>query len=81
MSPGYADPIQFQSGNPYGASFQSNNGTVKPDETARASARFQGRRVAETTTQFLAGKPAEAPLNATGTGDNPEGGSQSQPGT
>jgi multimeric flavodoxin WrbA len=56
VSPGYADPIMFQSGNPYGASFTSNNGELKPDETARAAARFQGRRVAEVAAQFLAGK-------------------------
>jgi NAD(P)H dehydrogenase (quinone) len=55
VSPGYADPIQFQAGNPYGASFVSNNGTLKPDETATASARFQGRRVAELAARFLGG--------------------------
>ena len=55
VSPGYADPIQFQAGNPYGASFTSQNGTVPPDETALASARFQGRRVAQVTARFLAG--------------------------
>jgi NAD(P)H dehydrogenase (quinone) len=47
VSPGYADPIQFQSGNPYGTSFTSNNGTLPPDEIARAAARFQGKRVAQ----------------------------------
>jgi len=56
VGPGYADPIQFQSGNPYGVSFTSNNGTLKPDETALAAARFQGRRVAEITAQLLAGR-------------------------
>jgi NAD(P)H dehydrogenase (quinone) len=56
VGPGYADPIQFQSGNPYGVSFTSNNGTLKPDETALAAARFQGRRVAEVAAQFLAGR-------------------------
>jgi NAD(P)H dehydrogenase (quinone) len=30
VGPGYADPIQFKAGNPYGASFTSNNGTLKP---------------------------------------------------
>jgi NAD(P)H dehydrogenase (quinone) len=59
VSPGYADPIQFQSGNPYGASFTSNNGELKPDETARAAARFQGKRVTEVAAQFLAGKNNE----------------------
>ncbi len=47
VPPGYADPIQFQAGNPYGASFVSNNGQLDLDETGRASARFQGARVAE----------------------------------
>jgi NAD(P)H dehydrogenase (quinone) len=56
VSPGYADPIQFQAGNPYGASFTSNNGQLDPDETALAAARFQGKRVAEVTAQFLNGK-------------------------
>lgn len=55
VAPGYADPIQFQAGNPYGASFTSNNGELDPDETALASARFQGKRVVEVTTQFLNG--------------------------
>ncbi|MBA2753354.1 MAG: NAD(P)H:quinone oxidoreductase [Chloroflexia bacterium] len=53
VAPSYADPIQFQAGNPYGASFTSNNGELSPDETALASARFQGRRVAETTAKLI----------------------------
>lgn len=56
VPPGYVDPIQFQSGNPYGVSFTSQNGQVKPDETALAAARFQGKRVAEIAAQFLRGK-------------------------
>jgi NAD(P)H dehydrogenase (quinone) len=56
VGPGYADPVQFQSGNPYGVSFTSNNGALKPDETALAAARFQGRRVAEVAAQFVAGR-------------------------
>jgi len=56
VGPGYADPIQFKAGNPYGVSFTSNNGTLKPDETALASARFQGRRVTELAGQFVAGR-------------------------
>ena len=53
VAPSYADPIQFQTGNPYGSSFTSQNGTVAPDEVARAAARFQGKRVAEVTAKFL----------------------------
>ena len=53
VAPSYADPIQFQTGNPYGSSFTSQNGTVAPDEVALAAARFQGKRVAEVTAKFL----------------------------
>ncbi|MGI8508474.1 MAG: NAD(P)H:quinone oxidoreductase [Gemmatimonadaceae bacterium] len=55
VPPGYADPIQFQAGNPYGTSFASNNGAAKPDDVPRAAGRFQGKRVAEIAAQFLAG--------------------------
>ena len=55
VGPGYADPIQFQSGNPYGVSFKSDNGQARPDETALNAARFQGRRVTEIAAQFLKG--------------------------
>lgn len=56
VAPGYVEQSQFQSGNPYGASFTSNNGKLEPDETALTAARLQGRRVAEVTAQFLKGK-------------------------
>ncbi|HEX8747095.1 MAG TPA: NAD(P)H:quinone oxidoreductase [Pyrinomonadaceae bacterium] len=54
VGPGYADPIQFQSGNPYGTSFTSNNGALKPDETTLQAARFQGRRVTEIAAMIAA---------------------------
>jgi NAD(P)H dehydrogenase (quinone) len=54
VGPGYADPIQFQSGNPYGTSFTSNNGALKPDETTLAAARFQGKRVTEVAAMIAA---------------------------
>jgi NAD(P)H dehydrogenase (quinone) len=56
VGPGYAGPIQFKAGNRYGASFTSNNGGLTPEETALASARFQGRRVAELAAQCIAGR-------------------------
>lgn len=56
VPPGYNDPVQFHSGNPYGTSFTSNNGALKPDEAALAAARFQGRRVAEVAARFLKGR-------------------------
>lgn len=56
VSPGYIEASQFESGNPYGASFTSNNAQLDPDETALTAARLQGKRVAEVTAQFLKGK-------------------------
>ena len=55
VSPGYVEASQFQSGNPYGASFTSNNAQLDPDEIALTAGRLQGRRVAEVTAQFLKG--------------------------
>ena len=53
VGPGYADPIQFQSGNPYGTSFTSNNGELDPDEVALNAAKFQAKRVVEVTKKFI----------------------------
>lgn len=60
VSPGYADPIQFAAGNPYGTSFTSQNGTLKPDDTALNAARFQARRVVEVAGFLKAGREAAA---------------------
>ena len=46
VPPGYVDPIQFRSGNPYGTSHVSGNGP--PDEVALEAARFQARRAFDT---------------------------------
>lgn len=53
VSPGYADPIQFQMGNPYGVSFANGNGQYQPDETTLVAAKFQGKRVAEVAAKFV----------------------------
>lgn len=53
VSPGYVEQSQFESGNPYGASFVSNNAQLDPDEVALTAARLQGRRVAEVTAKFV----------------------------
>ena len=53
VAPSYADPIQFQAGNPYGSSFTSNNGELDPDEVARNAAKFQAKRVVEVTKKFV----------------------------
>lgn len=60
VAPSYGDPIQFQAGNPYGASFTSQNGTVSPDETALSAARFHGKRVADVTAKFIGEKTQES---------------------
>jgi NAD(P)H dehydrogenase (quinone) len=44
VGPGYVEPVQFQAGNPYGASFTSNNGQTPPDDVALASMAVQTRR-------------------------------------
>lgn len=58
VPPGYTDPIQFATGTPYGTSFTSQNGTVPPDETALAAARYQGRRLVTVARTYLAGRSA-----------------------
>ncbi len=52
VSPGYVEPSQFKAGNPYGASFTSNNAQLAPDEVALTAGRLQGRRVAEIAAKF-----------------------------
>jgi NAD(P)H dehydrogenase (quinone) len=47
VPPGYADPVQFQSGNPYGSSHVSANGATPPSETDLAAVAFQARRAVE----------------------------------
>ena len=56
VPPGYADPIQFQTGNPYGTSHASAAGP--PDETALEAARFQARRAVDTAAALKAGRAA-----------------------
>lgn len=56
VSPAYVEASQFESGNPYGASFTSNNAQLSPDKIALTAARLQGKRVAEVAAQFLKGK-------------------------
>lgn len=56
VSPGYVEPSQFVAGNPYGASFTSNNAQLDPDEVALTAARLQGKRVAELTAKLVGDK-------------------------
>lgn len=56
VPPGYTDPVQFQSGNPYGASHVSGDGP--PDDLALDAARYQARRAVDTTAALKAGRAA-----------------------
>lgn len=52
--PGYTDPIQFQAGNPYGASHVSAGGP--PDEVALAAVGHQARRAIDIAAALKAGR-------------------------
>jgi NAD(P)H dehydrogenase (quinone) len=59
ITPGYADPIMFSAGTPYGASSVSGpNADELPTENDMAVARFVGKRVAERAVWIKAGKAA-----------------------
>ena len=53
VPPGYTDPIQFQSGNPYGTSHVAGDGP--PGDVALEAARHQARRVVDTAAALKAG--------------------------
>lgn len=55
VPPGYADPCMFKAGTPYGVSTVSYGASkAPPTEDDLASARFQGKRVAETAAALKA---------------------------
>ena len=56
VPPGYTDPIQFESGNPYGASQVSGNGA--PDDVAHDAARHQARRAVDIAAALNRGRAA-----------------------
>lgn len=58
VAPGYADPIQFEAGNPYGAGHISANGADPPGETELAAVGFQARRAVEIGRALKAGLAA-----------------------
>ncbi|WP_067832468.1 NAD(P)H:quinone oxidoreductase [Actinomadura kijaniata] len=58
VPPGYADPVQFQMGNPYGTSHVSNNGEVGPGEVELAAIGFQTTRAVEVAAALKAGRYA-----------------------
>ncbi|MFI9245378.1 NAD(P)H:quinone oxidoreductase [Streptomyces sp. NPDC053086] len=56
VPPGYTDPVQFPSGNPYGTSHVAGDG--RPGEVASAAAHHQARRVVTIATALKAGRSA-----------------------
>ncbi len=55
VPPGYTDPIQFESGNPYGAGHVTDDGATPVGDVEAAAAAYLGRRVATVTRRLLAG--------------------------
>jgi NAD(P)H dehydrogenase (quinone) len=55
VPPGYVDPIQFEAGNPYGASHVSNNGTTPPGATELTAMECQARRAVDIATALRHG--------------------------
>jgi hypothetical protein len=58
VAPGYTDPIKYADGNPYGTSHVNGQGAIPVDDTARAAAAYQGKRVATVSAALKAGVPA-----------------------
>lgn len=56
VPPGYTDPVQFQSGNPYGTSHVTGDGP--PSEVTVQAARHQVRRVVDTAAALKVGRAA-----------------------
>jgi NAD(P)H dehydrogenase (quinone) len=56
VPPGYTDPVQFASGNPYGASHVAGDGP--PHDVALQAARYQARRAVDVAAALKAGRAA-----------------------
>ncbi|GAA4056002.1 NAD(P)H:quinone oxidoreductase [Actinomadura miaoliensis] len=56
VPPGYTDPVQFTSGNPYGTSHVAGGGP--PDDVTLEAARHQARRAVNTAAALKAGRAA-----------------------
>jgi NAD(P)H dehydrogenase (quinone) len=59
VPPGYTDPIQFRTGNPYGTSHTAGLGL--PDDVTLEGARHQGRHVVDVAAALKAGRKLLAP--------------------
>lgn len=55
-APGYTDPVQYKSGNPYGTSHVAGDGA--PNDVALEAARHQARHAVDTAAALKAGRAA-----------------------
>jgi NAD(P)H dehydrogenase (quinone) len=74
VPPGFTDPVVYAAGgNPYGTSAVTGPDADGPDAAALDAARYQGRRLAQTTIRLLAGAPVTSgDADATGAGRTPQ---------
>lgn len=56
VTPGYTDPVQFSTGNPYGPSHVDGQGSIPISDETRTATRYAGTRIAGVTRQLLAGR-------------------------
>jgi NAD(P)H dehydrogenase (quinone) len=56
VTPGYTDPIQFTTGNPYGPSHVDGQGSIPISDDTRQATQYAGQRVATVTRQIVAGR-------------------------
>ena len=56
VTPGYTNPIQLVTGNPYGPSHVDGQGTLAVSEQTRQATRYAGERVASVARQLIAGR-------------------------
>jgi NAD(P)H dehydrogenase (quinone) len=80
VPPGFTDPVVYAAGgNPYGTSAVTGPAGDGPDAATLDAARYQGRRLAQTTIRLLAGgrvadaaADADGDASATGAGRTPQ---------
>jgi NAD(P)H dehydrogenase (quinone) len=58
VPPGYADPVMFEAGTPYGASAVTGQENTPPTDADLDAARHQGRRVAHVAAALKAARPS-----------------------
>lgn len=56
VAPGYTNPVQYQTGNPYGLSHVSGQGANPPGEVERAGAAYLATRAVDTAAALLRGR-------------------------